>query len=266
MKCLVTRLGEIINNPNLENFETNKYIELIANKFQNGVSGNNYTALSTFVKELSNSGIIGKIQYMALPMFAANAGEAIQNVMLTSKTIPSIPSVGLNSGCITFNSDGNVDLTPQLKEGINNKMFFVSAIKNYSMSEGSQLLAKFAENNSNSSVVIGESGGAAKENAIFGSQVTYSLAPIDNYHTIALSADGAGTLNFYGLSDSEYIAQTKSITVPSAMDRFVMNGANETWFGKCNANIRVIIVGNTLLTTAEVKALHDAVDTFVKNW
>lgn len=267
MNCLVTKLGEVINNPNLDNFEVNEYVNLIASKFANGIPESEYPAFYSFIKSLTSNGIIDKIQYMALPMFASNSGEAIQNVILDSQSIPSISAVSLTDKCISFNAAGNVDLTSHLKGGIANKMFFVSAIKNYALTEGSQLLVKFNNTNNNSSVSITSSGGMAKETVIMGSQTTYSLAPIDNYHTLAISVDGtAGTMNYYGLSGNTYTAQTKSVSVPSAMSKFMMNGNAETWFGKCDANIRILIVGNELLTIQEVQSLHDAVDAFVKNW
>ena len=275
MKCLVTKLGESIDNPNLENFYTYKYLDTIKSKFSRTITEFENVSLKAFVSTLNNAGILSKVQYMALPMFASNSSEAIQNVLLKEQVLPSYTQVALDNKLIAFNADGGVDLSSQLIAPINGKMFFATSIAptDYEGGEGkSELYAKFTDNQQTLATISAKSQYSTRNifQVIANSTSSYlsSFDTENNYYTSVFSIDGtSGITNWFGwkASANDFISQTKTDSPIAGIDRFVMNGTGTSYFGRTHVRSRILVVGNELLTIDQVSVLRNAVVDFVRS-
>lgn len=71
-----------------------------------------------FVDTLSDSGILGKLNYLMLPTVASTPQDAMQNVLLENKTLPPA-SVGIiRDGGLAFSGKGIINLTSYCKQPI----------------------------------------------------------------------------------------------------------------------------------------------------
>lgn len=105
MKCLVTQLGEEINNSNLPILvDVSALVDEIVSKYNN-VDTNIKEAFSSFIYSLVQANVYGKIKYMFLPCLSSSINECFYD-SISMKSLSELGFLFDNKALLDFSNHG----------------------------------------------------------------------------------------------------------------------------------------------------------------
>lgn len=127
MKCLVTQLGEEINNPNLPILvDVSALVDEIVSKYNN-VDTNIKEAFSSFIYSLVEANVYGKIKYMFLPCLSSSINECFYDA-ISMKSLSELGFLFDNKALLDFSNHGLTSKATSISDGACRAYFTPSSL------------------------------------------------------------------------------------------------------------------------------------------